>query len=215
MERNSAPRRIAAQGRAIFRAAFCLGMLALLLPVPAQAQRGGLLYPRNLAQLVAESERIVVGRVVSARAEKHPEFEHLDTVVVTLEVGETWKGSRRATLTFRQYVWDIRDRENVLGYRPGESVLLLLIPPSPYGLSSPAGLTLGRFRIVRDREGRRVGVNQLSNRGLFEGIEAQLQEKGIVLSPALASLVGTHREGAIVLDVLRALIQELAGREAR
>lgn len=208
-------RKTAATGARSSRIVSWLGITVLLLPMLGQGQRGALILPQNLAQLVAESERIVVGRVASAQAEPHPEFENLDTVVVTLEVSDTWKGPVRPTLTFHQYVWDIRDRENVLGYRPGQQVLLLLIPPSKHGLSSPAGLTLGRFRIVRDRAGRRAGVNPFNNRGLFQEIHVQLAEKGIVLSPGLARLVERHRAGPIALEELKALVQQLAARESR
>ena len=169
--------------------------------------------PRNLAELVEKSETIVVGHVVSARTEKHPEFFNLDTVVVTLKVSDTWKGSAGPTFSFRQYVWDIRDRYDAIGYRKGQEVLLLLVRPSRYGLSSPAGLQQGRFRIVRDPQGRKYAVNGFQNRGLFEGVESQARQKGIDLSPGAVRLVETHPGGPVALEQLKQLILQLAARD--
>jgi hypothetical protein len=168
--------------------------------------------PQNLAELVQRSETIVMGHVISARAEKHPQFENLNTIVVTLRVSENWKGAAASTFRFRQYVWDIRDRYNALGYQKGEEVLLLLVKPSRYGLSSPAGLQQGRFRIVRDREGKRYAVNGFQNRGLFKGIETQTRLLGIDLSSGPARLVNTHKGGPVVLAEFETLIRQLAGQ---
>ena len=76
----------------------------------AQAQRGALTAHRNLAQLTQQSETIVEGMVVSARTEPHPSFTALQTVVVTMRVSRTLKGNPAGTLTFRQFIWDMRDR---------------------------------------------------------------------------------------------------------
>lgn len=169
--------------------------------------------PRNLAELVEKSETIVVGHVVSARAEKHPEFSNLDTVVVTLKVSDTWKGSAGATFSFRQYVWDIRDRYEKLNYRKGGEVLLFLYPNSRYRFTSPVAGGQGRFRIVRDRQGRAYGVNGFQNRGLFQGVDKQARQKGIDLSPGALRLVETHQVGPVALEQLKQLILQLAARD--
>ena len=189
----------------------CLLLIVAVLPSLLSAQRGALVVPQNLAELVDQSQTILVGRVVSARAEKHPQFENFNTVVVTLRVEEVWKGSAGPTFTFRQYVWDIRDAASVLGYRKGGEFLLLLIPPSQYGLSSPAGLDYGRFRLLRDARGVRSALNGFGNAGLFRGMDTQLRQKGIELSPGPAALVARHQRGPIALDDLKAIIQQLAG----
>lgn len=196
----------------IFRI-FFLGAVLLFSSPALEAQRGALVVPQNLGELVDEAETIVVGQVVSARAEKHPEFENLNTVVVTLLVKEVWKGSAGPAFTFRQYVWDFRDAQSVLGYRKGGEYLLLLIKPSEHGLSSPAGLEQGRFRLLRDRQGNRLAVNGSGNTGLFRGLTRQLREKGIELSSGPAALVARHERGPIPLDELRALVKQLAGRD--
>jgi len=177
---------------------------------PALAQRGALTIPRNLDQLTARSADIVRGTVISARVERHPEFSGLNTVVVKLQVKETLKGQARGEFTFRQYIWDIRDSKDAAGYQKGQDLLLMMIAPSQYGLSSPAGLEQGRFLILRDKNGREVAVNGHGNMKLFDGIGAQVAAKGIPLSPRTSSLVQKHVGGPVELRDLTALIRELA-----
>lgn len=185
-------------------------LFVLSLAAPAWAQRGALTIPRNLDQLTDRAAVIVRGNVISAHVEKHPELSGLNTVVVKLRVTETLKGRAQGTFTFRQYIWDIRDRSDSAGYRKGQDLLLLMIAPSEYGLSSPAGLDQGRFNIVRDSTGKEFAVNGHSNVRLFDGISVQLAKQGVTLSPKSASLVDRHRKGPVELGALTALIRELA-----
>lgn len=185
-----------------------LAMLACV--APAWAQSSAMTIPRNLDQLAHRSAIIVRGTVISARVEKHPQLTALDTVVVKMQVRETLKGQTGSTFTFRQYVWDLRDSKNAAGYMKGQDLLLLMIAPSEYGLSSPAGLDQGRFVISRDRKGREVAVNGHGNFKLFDGIGAQVAAKGIPLSARTASLVQKHVAGPVELRDLTALIRELA-----
>jgi hypothetical protein len=188
-------------------------VLACLVAVPVLAQRGAMTVPRNLNQLTDRASDIVRGTVISARVEKHPEFTNLDTVVVTLRVRETLKGNAQGTFTFRQYIWDVRDHYDAAGYAKGRDMLLLMIAPSPQGLSSPAGLDQGRFRIQRDRSGREVAVNGMGNARLFQGLQSAVAKEGVALSPVQASLVAKHRNGPIEVRELTALIRELARSE--
>lgn len=189
----------------------CLSLLAMLaLALPALAQRGALTIPRNIGQLADRSAVIVRGTVTSATVEKHPQLSGLDTVVVTLSVKETLKGQAKTTITFRQYIWDIRDRFDAAGYLKGQDLLLLMIAPSEYGLSSPAGMDQGRFRILRDRTGREFAVNGSANIRLFDGISVQAAKEGITLSPKSASLVAKYLGGPVELSALTSLIRELA-----
>lgn len=184
--------------------------LTLLVSVPALAQRGAITVPRNLNQLTDRSATIVRGHVISARVEKHPDFQNLRTVVVTLRVTETLKGPPGDTFTFRQYIWDMRDRAEAAGYRKGQELLLLMVAPSEAGLSSPAGLDQGRFRILRDKTGTELAVNGHGNLGLFRGMNREaLAKKGIALSAKSSSLVEKHRTGPVAVSELTGLIREL------
>lgn len=185
-------------------------LAALTLVAPAWAQQSALTVPRNLEQLTDRAAVIVRGDVISARMEKHPELTNLDTVVVTLRVRESLKGQVGKTFTFRQYVWDLRDRMNAVGYKKGQHVLMMMIEPSRYGLSSPAGMEQGRFRIERDASGREYAVNSRNNLRLFDGVGARLAREGITPTPAAASLLAKHRAGPVELRELTALIRQFA-----
>jgi len=195
--------------RSLGRASLILA--ALMITVPAAAQRGALTIPRNLEQLTDRASDVVRGTVVSAHVEKHPELTNLDTVVVTLRLSDTLKGSAQGSFTFRQFIWDVRDRQDAAGYRKGQDLLLLMIAPSRYGLSSPAGLEQGRFRIERDRRGRDVAINGTGNFKLFEGLDAT--KSAVTLSSRQASLVAKHRKGPVEAAELTAMIRAFAGND--
>ena len=183
---------------------------ASLAAAPALAQRGAMTVPRNLDQLTDRASDIVRGTVVEARVEKHPELSNLDTVVVTLRLRETLKGSAQGTYTFRQYIWDIRDRYDAAGYRKGQEYVLLMNAPSRYGLTSPAGMEQGRFRIQRDRSGREMAINGAGNLRLFDGLDDD-DKLSAPLTAKQASLVTKHRGGPIQLAELTVMIRAFAG----
>lgn len=183
-------------------------LVLLLLTSPAAAQRGAITRPQNLAELVEEAEVIVRGEVLSAHVEAYPEFRNLWTVLVTLRVHETLKGSAPSTYTFRQFIWDAGDRLEAAGYHKGQKLLLMLIAPNALGLSSPAGLEQGRFRIVRDAEGRETAVNGHSNAGLLHELSKHAARRGLVLSAQQEKLAAEHRSGPVPLQELRALIRQ-------
>jgi len=185
-------------------------LVGLLLASPAAGQRGAITRPRNLPQLVEQAAVILRGHVISARVEPHPELIHLSTVVVSMRVRETLKGQAGSTFTFRQYIWDIRDRYESGGYKKGQELVLLMNAPTRYGLSSPAGLEQGRFRILRDSEGREMAINGYGNAGLFRDLGAQLARKGMRLSPRLSTLTSQDRARPVPLEDLRVLIRQLA-----
>jgi hypothetical protein len=196
-------------GRPIHR--LLLVVAACLATLPASAQRGAITVPRNLDQLTDRAAHIVRGTVVSARVEKHPKYTNLDTVVVSLRVREAIKGDAGDVFTFRQYVWDVRDRMDAAGYRKGQDLLLLMRAPNRNGLSSPAGLEQGRFRIEHDSKGREVAINGYGNLRLFDGLGAAIAKDGVSLTARQASLVARHRGGPIDARELTALIRQLAG----
>jgi len=189
-----------------------VGLLAcMVLAAPAWAQQGALTVPRNLQQLTDRAAHIVRGNVVSARMERHPELG-LPMLVLTMHVRETLKGPHRETVTFRQYIWDYRERTSAASFRKGDDLLLLMIAPSRYGLSSPAGMEQGRFRITRDTEGREMALNGHGNALLFDGLEAQAAKEGTVLSAASARLLRQPPRGPVELRRLTGLIRDLVNR---
>lgn len=177
----------------------------------ASAQRGAMTVPRNLSEMVDEAGIIFRGQVISAKVEPHPDYPALWTVVVTLRVEEALKGTPGNTYTYRQFIWDPRDREDAAGYRAGKDVLLLLVSPSARGLSSPVGLEQGWFRIMADASGTLYATNGRNNLGLFRGVLARAGAKGIPLTARAAAMVSAEPSGPIAWTDLRDLIRQLAG----
>jgi hypothetical protein len=151
----------------LFSTSFLL--VLLLLPISSLAQRGAVVHPAGLAELTDRAQTIIRARVVSARIEPHPQLTNLQTVVLTLAVKEAYKGNPASTLTIRQFVWDVRDKKDAMGYRKGEEYILFLNPTTKYGLTSTTGLDQGRFPISTDSAGNEVVVNNLGNYGLLDG----------------------------------------------
>jgi hypothetical protein len=187
------------------------GLFVLLLSAAAFAQRSALTASSNIAHLSQQAATIVHGQIVSVRVEPHPQLQNLTTVVVFLRVVENFKGTAAPLFSFRQFVWDIRDKHDAAGYRKGQEVLLLLNANSSYGLTSPAGMEQGRFEIFRDSKGVAMAVNGHGNAGLFANMSGQLKQPGVRLSQATTNLVTQHRTGAVPLSQLEELIKQFAG----
>ncbi len=185
-------------------------VLAALAAAPGRAQRGAITTPVTLADMVDEASTIMLGRVAGMRVEPHPEFANLTTIVVTLRVDEVLKGEAGETFTFRQFIWDVRDKYDAAGYMKAQNLLLLLTKPSLYGLSSPVGLEQGRFRIERDNKGKLTAMNGYGNVGLFADVSREISAKGIHLSPQLSAKIAEHRAGPMALDDLREIIRAMA-----
>jgi hypothetical protein len=191
---------------------FCAS--SLLLAVPASAQSRAITLPRNLGELVTESQMVVQGRVTSVTLEPHEQLKNLMTVVVTLQVEETLKGENLKTLTFRQAVIDKRDQQQYLGYRTGQHVLLVLIKPSKFGLTSPAGMEQGRFLIEPQGAGKLSATNGFGNAGLFRGLNSQLQAKSIPVAPEVREMITKRGTGPVSLEHLKSLIRTIAATDS-
>ncbi len=185
-------------------------LLVLCLAVPAFSQRGAITAPVSLDQMSRRADRIVHGSVVSARVEPHPQLTNLSTIVITMQVQDTLKGKAATTLTFRQFIWDLRDKQDAAHYLKGQELLLFLNPVSEYGLTSPVGLEQGRFRITRDRTGKAYATNGRDNAGLFSGTEQRARAQHMKLSTKATTVVQQTNPGPIPLDDMKQTIRELA-----
>jgi hypothetical protein len=157
---------------------------------------------------VENAQMIVRGNVVSAVLEPHPQFANLQTVVVTISVAKTFKGQAAATITFRQYVWNVRDVTEAGGYHKSEQLLLFLNPTSMYGLTSPVGMEQGHFRVLHDNHGNRYAVNGRGNVGLFTDTMTKSAARGVTFS-AQAKAMLSKSGGQVSLGALEEAIQAL------
>ena len=192
----------------LIRPLSCLLSL-LILAFSLSAQTTALTLPRNLVQLVDESELIIEGRVTNVSLERHQQLRNLMMVAVTLQIEDSLKGTPTSVYTFRQALIDRRDQQQLLGYRAGQHVLLLLVRPSDYGLSSPAGMHQGRFSLRNLPDKSLEAVNGFSNGGLFRGIEAQLAARGVRVQPEVRAMIGQIRPGPVPLRELKDLIRSI------
>jgi hypothetical protein len=198
--------------RSTARAGLCLASLLglALLADAAWAQRDALVLQRNLAELVSDAHVILLGRVTNVKAEPHPQYKGIQTVVITLQVAEVWKGQAGPTYTFRNYAGDPQDFKQKLGYGGGQDVLLMLTQPSNIGMSSPAGLEQGRFRVFSDAEGNRFIVNGVNNAGLFRNLQKTAPKLDAQLSGQAAQQVLTrNRPGPIAFGDFKTIVQAL------
>jgi hypothetical protein len=193
------------------RALVFVGFLTLLLASPASVfgQANALTIPQNLSDLVGQSHLVVQGWVHQVTVSPHPTLRNLMTVVVTVQVEDTFKGTASPTYTFRQAVIDRKDLQNKLDYRVGEHVVLFLIRPNAYGLSSPAGLAQGRFRILQSPQGNLVAVNKVGNIGLFRALPAEVQQDP-TLKARTRSLLSKANPGPVDLQQLKAVVQVIS-----
>ena len=183
--------------------------LLLVLAPALLAQRGALTQPRNLVQLTSRATTIVNGRVVAARVEPHPQYQHLKSVVVTLSVQEVLKGNAGAVLTFRQFIWDPRDIADRAGYRVGDRLVLFLNPTTSAGFTTPVGLEQGRFHLQRDSTGTLTAVNGHDNENLFTDMENQNATARLSAPTRLAIAQRTITHGPVPLAALRETVRAL------
>ncbi len=189
------------------------GFLALsllpLVPYEANAQRGAITLPRNLSEITKAADRIIQGKVVSAKVEAHPDYSNLKTLLVTLQVDDVLKGALVKTFTFREFIWDVRDISDAAGYRAGDEVVLFLNRPTSLGLVSPVALEQGRFRVMKDRTGIYQAVNGSGNADLFKNLnESGALDVSKLSSPSQSALRG-FKAGMIPLSALKESTREL------
>jgi hypothetical protein len=175
---------------------------------PASAQ---FLYRRvGLGELSQRAAIIVQGRVLDARYEGLPDYPHVPTVLVTLQVERMLRGPAEQHLSFREFLPGPQGRMGgKRGYFPGQRLLLFLPEPSRYGLSSPLGGEQGRFRIGRDQRGNEVVANDFGNAGLFRDLVQDAARAGVSLSPEQARLAELKR-GPVPLEALVSVVRQFA-----
>jgi len=183
--------------------------LATAIPI-ASAQSNAVTLPRNLSQLVSEADSIVLGRVKSVSLEPHPQLRNLMMVVVTIQLEDTVVGQSAGAYTFNQAAIDKRDQQQKMGYRVGQHLLLLMMRPSGYGLTSPAGIQQGRFEIAPGADGKLHAVNGFANAGLFRGMNSQLKSLRSQVSQKTLEQFDGQNSGPLPLEDLKTIIRSLA-----
>lgn len=175
-------------------------------------QRNAITAPRNLDQLVSESQTVVQGHITEVVLEPHPTLKNLMTLRITLQTEDALKGQPGSSYTFRQAVLERRDMADRMGYHVGDHVLLILMAPNRYGLSSPAGLEQGRFLITPRTDGTLQIQNRFGNAGLFRGLQADMAARGLAVSPEVKEMV-SRGGGPAPLNTMKSLMRSLAAQQ--
>lgn len=169
------------------------------------SQRGAVVKPENLESLSARADRIVHGNILSARVEPHPRYRNLSTVVVKMRVQDVLKGNADKEITFRQFVWDFRDKFDAAGYRKGQELVLFLNKVNEEGLSSSTGVDQGRMEVVHEPDGKAYVQPHSDSKILLAGVETALTAKGKKMPASMrAALEG--RSSKIELNDLKQVL---------
>jgi hypothetical protein len=194
----------------ILAVGLCSALCLTLLAGPLLAQRDARVLHRNLSELVNDSATIVLGRVTSVKSEPHPQFQNIQTIVLTLQVAEVWKGQAGSTLTIRMFVNNPLDYKEKLGYSGDQDMLLMLTKVSDIGMCSPAGLEQGRFRVLTDAQGNRTLVNGMGNAGLMFRMDKTAPNLGKQLTDVSArQAVAQPRPGPIPFAQFKQIVETL------
>jgi hypothetical protein len=127
----------------------------------------------SLREMVAASGAIFAGRVESTSSDR---IRGLPVTRVTFQVEENIRGAEGETITLTFLGGSLPNGlpYRVLGmpvFRPGERVVLLAHPASSIGLTSPAGLYQGCFRVGSGAAGLEEVTAPGPRRRLLEGIQ--------------------------------------------
>jgi hypothetical protein len=179
----------------------------------------------DLEQMTQRAGRIFSGRCTGTSVEFDERLGH-DVMVATFKVHRAVKGVTGDTVTLRMMTGASTAADTPAGvptYSKGEDVVLFLYGENAQGISSPVGLGQGRFKVLTDKQGRRIALNDFANRNLLTGMrpeararikargEAGLQRGDAAQrgEAALQRAEAAHRDDvdpADLLDVAEALV---------
>ena len=197
-----------------YRKMVCLFSSLLLFGVlPPHAPEAASVRLANLRDLVEQADRIFVGTCLSVESKV---TNNIPFTTYTFEVVEQIKGVNTDTVTVRQFGLT---KPMPLGeglalapiiqgmpqYKERHEYLLFLVPESPIGLSSPAGLFQGAFVSTGTEF-----VNSINNRNLSRGLSASwLQGRG--LSEQQANQMIELKKGPIETQYFLNVLWKLTG----
>jgi hypothetical protein len=115
----------------------------------------------DLATMTREAGSIVAGRIVDLHEGRHPKYQNIRVLYVTVQVNQMVKGDTTDRFTFMQFggraglaqgkksLSMAQSLPDLPAYRVGQEVVLFLYPPSNAGFTSPVGGGQGMFEIRR------------------------------------------------------------------
>jgi hypothetical protein len=158
------------------------GIAALLFAALAafsMAARSTSVLPVDLDHLVKGAAVAFQGTVTDVHTERDPQSNGRIVTLVTFQVEDALKGPVGSTYTLKQIGGRLPTGESlridgIPSYTVGESYVVFLNGPSSLGLSSPVGLSQGRFRIATTATGLEV-----SNGRDFRDMTANIPQQSL------------------------------------
>ena len=146
--------------------------------------------PVNIEEMTERATTIFAGRCLHVRVERDRRLG-LDVTVATFRVDRSIKGGAAKTITVRMpWASEAAVPAGVPSFARGDDVVLFLYGESATGMRAPVGLGQGRFRIVADKQGRAMAINDAGNRNLMHGVSASARAR-------LAGVPGLSRDGSL------------------
>jgi hypothetical protein len=132
----------------------------------------------NLEEMTRRAARIFSGRCIQTSVEYDASLGRHITVA-TFRVRRAVKGVAGDTVTVRMLGGGAPGDSpaGVPQYRRGDEVVLFLYGESALGLSSTVGLGQGSFKVLTDKQGRRVALNDAGNRNLLREMRPEARER--------------------------------------
>jgi hypothetical protein len=168
----------------------------------------------DLEQMTQRAARIFSGRCIETRVVFDAALGR-DVRVATFRVHRAVKGVTGDTVTVRTLAVEGNDADAAAGvpvYRAGDEVVLFLYGESASGLSATVGLGQGRFRVLADKQGRSLALNDFGNRNLFTGLRPEARAR-LEARSATAQRAATQRGDDLEPSVLLDAAEALAGAE--
>lgn len=187
----------------LWRGLAAAAVLATALLIGAIQASASTALKMDLDSLVANSDRIVVGQVVSMRSFWEDGRIYTDT---TLEVLENWKGDERKTVRVRQLggrVGDMTTKVSGLArFQAGERALVFLENAGREAFIV-TGLAQGKFRVALGPDGQtRFAIPQVDHLQLVEPNTTSDEDEGQT-EDAVSKDVDSTLPGASPAELLR------------
>ena len=166
----------------------------------------------DLEQMTQRAARIFSGRCTGTSV-VFDESMGRDVTVATFQVDRAVKGVTTDTVTVRMLSGAAADAPaGVPAFRAGDEVVLFLYRESAQGLSSPVGLGQGRFRVLKDKQGRKLALNDFGNRNLMTGLRPEVRDRLQARNEAAPRRPAAHPrdelDPAALLDAVETLVAE-------
>lgn len=128
--------------------------------------------PLALRQVIAASGFIFSGQVINVRSEREAATGFIVTHT-TVAVQDAVRGANAKHFTFTQYGGSYQGLNVFVAdmsyFAAGEEVVAFLYPTSTLGLTSPVGVTEGKFTIQRDpATGKKIVAGNLTQAKMME-----------------------------------------------